>query len=115
MSLALLGRLGEGQVDNEGRALPLHAVDGELAAVAGKEVLDEHVTEARAALLAALGNNDAIEPFGKARQMLRRDAGTMVAPRKGRDALVPRESNLDVLAGGAIFQYVLDQFLGAPH
>src|ERR1700722_3361931 len=63
----------------EGGAGAGRAVDGQPAAVAIEEVLDQRQAEPGSALGAALGDVDAIEPFRQPRQMFRRDAGPVIA------------------------------------
>src|SRR6266850_2069127 len=65
-------------------------------------------------LRAALADVDAVEALGQPRQVLGRDAGTMVAHRDARfahaiGALARAERDLDPLVGGAVFQRVLEQ------
>ena len=101
---------------NEGRPLPQHALDRQPPAMAIEDVLDQCKTQAGAALRAALGDIDAVEALGQPRQVLRRDAGTMIAHRDARlllaaRPLAERELDVDALAGGGIFQRVLHQIL----
>src|SRR6266540_2838939 len=82
LTLALARRgIHQRQVSGEGGALPEHALDGQAAAVAVEDVLDQREPQAGAALRAALADVDAVEALGQPRQMLGRDAGTMVAHR----------------------------------
>src|SRR5262249_22517431 len=78
------GPLGPGQMGGEGRAWPQHALDGQPAAMAVENVLDQRQAQAGAALGAALGDVDAIEALGQPRQMLGGDARAAVAHRHPR-------------------------------
>ena len=107
---------GGGQMDGEGGAGAGRAVDGQPAAVAVEDVLDERQTESGSALRAAFGDVDAIEALGQPRQMFGRDARPVIAHADLRFRLaVGRragpELDIDALAGGAIFERVLDQVL----
>src|SRR5262245_28267043 len=70
----------QGKPRGERRALADLALDGELAAVAVEDGLDQRQPETGAALGAALRDVDAVEALGQARQVLGRDARTMMAP-----------------------------------
>src|ERR1700674_2711458 len=77
-------RLCERQADGEIGARPGRAFDRQAAAVAIETVLHQRQTEAGAALGAALADIDPVEPLGQARQVLRRDAGAIIANRHDR-------------------------------
>src|SRR6202051_2982637 len=105
-----------GQVDGEGGACSRRAVDGQPSAVAVEDVFDERKTESGSALGTTLGYIHAIKSLGQSRQVLRRDAGTVIAHAYLRLGLaVARcgelERDIDALAGRAIFERVLDQIL----
>src|SRR3569833_822458 len=95
------------------RALARPRLDGQQAAVAVDDVLDDREPEAGALLLAARLGIDAIEPLGQARHMLRCDAlavvsdghGVVVADAAGSDA------DLDQPAVAAIFQRIVHEKL----
>src|SRR5262245_37256793 len=101
------------QVHRERRALPEHALDRQAAAVPAGDVLDQGETEAGAALCPALAHVDAIEALGQPRQVVRGDAGAIVAHRDTSLAAPfgERERDVDALAGGRVFERVLDQVL----
>src|SRR5262245_7110097 len=69
------------QADGEGRALAVLAVDGERAAVAVDDVLDDREPEPGAAECARAPGVDAVEALGEARQVLARDALALVGDR----------------------------------
>ena len=107
---------GGGEVDGESGAGPRLALDRQSAAMAVEDVFDEGQTETGAALGATLGDIDAIETLGQSRQMLRRDAGPVIAHADLRLGLtVDRdpelEGDVDALAGGAVFEGVFNQVL----
>src|SRR3984957_11061020 len=100
----------------EGGAGAGPAVDGQPAAMAIEDMLDQRKAEPGSALGAALGDVDAIEPFRQPRQMFRRDAGPVIAHGDLRFRLAVggragREPDIDALAGRAVFERVLDQVL----
>src|SRR5208283_4611668 len=66
------------------RAHARRRVDRELAAMAEHNVLDDGEAEPRSAFGAALARVDTIETLGQARNMLGRDAGTVVLHGKDR-------------------------------
>ena len=103
-------------MDGKGGTRPRLAVDCQPAAVAVEDVFDQRQTEPGSALGAAFGDIDAIEALGQSRQMFRRDARPVIAHADLPFGLAierRREFKLDVdaLAGGAVFQRVLDQIL----
>src|SRR6185312_9593310 len=98
----------------ERSAFAARALDGEPAAVAIEDVLDQREAEAGAALRAAVDDIDTIESFGQTRQMFGRDARPVVADRDARfrcavHALCTLERDLDLLSVGAVFKRVLHQ------
>src|SRR5215472_16724511 len=90
------------------------AVDGEAAAMAIENVLDQRQTQPGAALRATFGDIDAIEPFGQPRQMFRRDARAVIADTDAgfRFALgrcAGTKLDVDPASGSAIFERIFDQ------
>src|SRR5579862_4438174 len=98
-------------MDGKSGARSGRAVDGQPAAVAVENVLDQRQAEAGAALRAAFGDVDAIEALGQPRQMLGRDAGAKIthADLRFRLALgrgARPDLDIDAPAGGAVFERV---------
>src|SRR5689334_13576556 len=62
----------------EDRAFAWLRGDGEFAAMAVQDVLDDGKSKSRAAFLAARGDIDAVESFGEPRKMLGRDSGPLI-------------------------------------
>src|SRR4029079_119556 len=67
------------QMCRECRTLAERAVDGQPAAVAIEDVLEQGEDKAGAALRSAFAHDDAVESLRKPRQMFRRDAGPLIA------------------------------------
>src|SRR5215204_7356224 len=108
------GLIRQRQVHREGRALAERALDGEPRLVARQDVLDDGETEAGSPLGPALRHVDAVEPLGQARQVLGGDAGTEIPYTDdclGRTPAAGADADLDPLAGGAVFQRILDEVL----
>src|SRR5271167_4530000 len=80
----------------ECRALPGLRFDAEPAAMARDDMLDDGEAKAGAALRAALAGGHAIEPLGEARQMFRRDAGTVIADVQDALALLRDKGDVDL-------------------
>ena len=118
MRAELTRGLRQRQLHGEGRALAQHAFDGQAAAVAVEDVLDQREAEAGAALGAALARRrpDRTARSGAADARARcRDRSR--APRCAPRARRPTRScsvDFDPLAGGAVFERVLDQVLEHP-
>ena len=103
-------------MDGESSARAGRAIDGQPAAVAIEDVLDQRQAEAGSALRTALRDIDAVEALGQPRQMLRRDARPVIAHADQRFRLAvgrcaEPELDIDAPAGGAVFERVLDQVL----
>src|SRR5262249_5893032 len=81
-------------------------------------MFDQRQAKAGSALGAALADIDAVEPFRQAWQVLRRDAGTVIANRYDRIAIrassPARECKIHALARRTIFQRILDEVLEYP-
>src|ERR1700684_2834907 len=91
-------------MDDEGGGGAGRARDGQPAAMAVEDMLDQRQPEAGAALGAAFRNVDPAEPLGEPRQMLGGDPGTIIAHADPRLRLAFRgrphpEFDIDALAG----------------
>src|ERR1700683_4094495 len=105
-----------GQVNGESGARAWRAVDRQPAAVPVEDVLDQRQTKPGAALRAAFRNVDPIEALGEPRQGFGRNARPVIAHAdKSFGIAIGRRSkaelDIDALAGGAVFERVLDQVL----
>src|SRR6185437_16401887 len=101
---------------DEGGALARRALDAQASAMPVKHMLDQRQAQSRAALRAAVDDVDPVETLGQPRQMLTRDTGTVVADSDGglgqpAADLAARQRDIYPLAGGTIFERVLDQVL----
>src|SRR5664279_6265725 len=111
--------LGLGKTGSEDRPLFGHAFDQQPAAVAADNVLDQRQAQTGPALRPAVADIDPVKPLGEPRQMFGRDTGTEIAHHDPdfRRALARQrltERHLDLAAGGAVFQRVLDQVFEQP-
>ena len=102
-----------GQADGEARARAFGAGDGQPAAVAVDDVLDDGEAEARAQPVARLLALDAVETLGQTRQVLAPDARPLVAHRDARIPVVkvavgPRTSEIHS-ASSAAFETVAER------
>src|SRR6476620_7808271 len=113
LSSSLRQAVNQWQPHRKGGASPSLALDRELSAVAIEDVLDQRKPEAGATFGTALGHIDPIEALGEPRNVLGRNARTVVA--YGHQSFSPVRrcrfgvADIDVLAAGAIFQRILDQ------
>ena len=85
--------------------------------VAREDMFDDREAEARAALVAAGADVDAVEALGQTRQMFRRDAGAMIADAQAARAALHVDVDLDVAglrARAAIFDGVFEQVFDDP-
>src|SRR5258708_1689254 len=103
LDIRIFRRSGHRQMGGEGGALAGDALDRQSPAVPVEDVLDQREPEASAALRTAFGHVDPIETFGQPRQVLGRDAGTVVAYpdrslARALGAVADRQRDIDFLA-----------------
>src|ERR1041385_7183780 len=87
--------------------------------MAVQDVLDQRQAKAGSTLRPALADIDAVEALGQPRQMLGRDARSVVTHRHHRLTLAAglwgrSARDIDALAARAVFQAVFDQVLEQP-
>src|SRR3979411_2549850 len=119
--MAISGRtstllVDERKLNGKRGALAGLALDHQPSAMAVEDVLDQSKPKTGAAFGPALRDIDAVEAFGQARNVLGRDPRAVIAHRhEDRRSTVGscrrRETDLDALAAGAVFQRILDQIL----